>query len=84
MTRCSWTSKVGALGVTLVSLLVLAGGSGHARPRVSSDPVCGGAWLIHLVDGAGRTIRLLGVDRSGSEYECLTGTGVFDGPTGPG
>jgi hypothetical protein len=36
----------------------------------------------HLVNKAGTTIRLLGVDRSGSEYMCLGGSEVFDGPTG--
>jgi endoglucanase len=42
----------------------------------------------HLVDGKGNVIRLLGVNRSGSEFKCIQGgssgargTGVFDGPT---
>ena len=35
----------------------------------------------HFVDGAGTPIRLLGVNRSGSEYECSDGHGVFDGPS---
>src|ERR1039457_3172512 len=34
----------------------------------------------HLVNGAGQVIRLLGVDRSGAEYECLGGSQIFDGP----
>jgi len=34
----------------------------------------------HLVDGAGQPIRLLGVNRAGSEYACVQGWGVFDGP----
>ena len=29
----------------------------------------------HLVNGAGQTIRLLGVDRSGTEYACIEGWG---------
>src|SRR5207245_1180491 len=29
----------------------------------------------HFVDGAGRTIRLLGVNRSGTEYECMANNG---------
>jgi hypothetical protein len=32
-----------------------------------------------LVDN-GKTVRLLGVDRSGSEYACIQGAGMFDGP----
>lgn len=34
----------------------------------------------HLVDASGNILRLLGVNRSGSEYVCLGGSGVFDGP----
>lgn len=35
-----------------------------------------------LADGEGRPIRLLGVNRSGAEYGCVTeGLDVFDGPT---
>jgi Cellulase (glycosyl hydrolase family 5)/IPT/TIG domain len=36
----------------------------------------------HFVDGTGNTIRLLGVNRSGSEYMCTGGGSlVFDGPS---
>ena len=34
-----------------------------------------------LVDGSGQPVRLLGVDRSGSEYACIQGWGFFDGPS---
>jgi len=34
----------------------------------------------HLVGKKRETIRLLGVDRSGSEYLCLGGSQIFDGP----
>jgi hypothetical protein len=35
----------------------------------------------HLVDASGTTVRLLGVDRSGTEYMCNSGNGnIFDGP----
>ncbi|MFC0081220.1 glycoside hydrolase family 5 protein [Aciditerrimonas ferrireducens] len=33
-----------------------------------------------LVNDAGKPIRLLGVDRSGTEYACAEGWGIFDGP----
>jgi endoglucanase len=33
----------------------------------------------HIVNSAGTTVRLLGVDRSGSEYSCVNGDGIFDG-----
>ncbi len=35
----------------------------------------------HLADGSGRTVRLLGVNRSGAEYACTGGHGFFAGPT---
>ncbi len=35
----------------------------------------------HLVDGAGQPVRLLGVNRAGSEYACIQGWGIFEGPT---
>ena len=34
----------------------------------------------HLVNAQGRETRLLGVDRSGTEYACEQGWGIFDGP----
>ena len=33
-----------------------------------------------LVNGSGRTVVLHGVDRAGSEYACVQGWGIFDGP----
>jgi endoglucanase len=35
----------------------------------------------HFVDGSGRTVRLLGVNRSGSEYACMANWAIFDGPS---
>lgn len=37
----------------------------------------------HLVGASGATIRLLGVNRSGTEYACAEGWGIFDGPSTP-
>jgi hypothetical protein len=36
---------------------------------------------IRLVDSAGNLVRLRGVDRSGTEYACAEGWGIFDGPS---
>jgi endoglucanase len=33
-----------------------------------------------LLDGRGRPVALHGVNRSGTEYACLQGWGIFDGP----
>jgi hypothetical protein len=35
----------------------------------------------HLVDAHGRRVILRGVDRSGTEYACIQGWGIFDGPS---
>jgi endoglucanase len=34
-----------------------------------------------LVDESGRVVRLHGVNRSGTEYACIQGHGIFDGPS---
>jgi len=34
----------------------------------------------HVVDAAGHPLRLRGVNHSGSEYACIQGWGIFDGP----
>ncbi len=35
----------------------------------------------HLVDGSGNAVHLHGVNRSGTEYACVQGWGIFDGPS---
>jgi len=35
----------------------------------------------HLVDGGGHVVHLQGVNRSGTEYACVQGWGIFDGPS---
>src|SRR5438445_3421999 len=34
-----------------------------------------------LVNGFGRPVHLSGVNRSGTEFGCIDGTGIFDGPS---
>jgi endoglucanase len=56
-----------------VALLALAG------------PAAAKRWIgvdgQRLVDGRGHAVRLLGVNRSGTEYSCQQGYGFFDGPS---
>src|SRR5207253_3206039 len=70
---------------TLPALLVLA--AGHANSAgVQVPPGPTRAPAVHvqgneLVDSAGRPVRLRGVNRSGAEYACAQGWGIFDGPS---
>jgi endoglucanase len=50
---------------------------GGAAPTISSLSVSGN----HLVNQNGDIVRLTGVNRSGAEYACAEGWGIWDGPT---
>jgi endoglucanase len=61
-----------------------------ARPWAAApaDPAAGTATApvlsvsgSHLVDRIGQVVRLTGVNRSGAEYACAEGHGIWDGPT---
>jgi endoglucanase len=64
-----------ALPLALVFILVLV---------ASPAPAAAAPWIAvkgnHLVDRSGDPVRLLGVNRSGTEYACQQGWGFFDGP----
>ncbi len=80
---------LGAVAVVVVAVVVPAMAS---RPERSHRPARAQRAVAqaarqglhvsddHLVNGSGRTIVLHGVDRSGSEYACIQGWGIFDGP----
>jgi len=51
-----------------------------ATTGFAATPLSIGVSGNHLVDGNGATVRLLGVNRSGTEYACIQGWGIFDGP----
>ena len=61
-----------ALALASIPSLPAAG----AAPAALSIRVDGN----HFVDGRGQLVRLLGVNRSGTEYVCMDGRGTFDGP----
>jgi hypothetical protein len=80
-----------SLATSLTTLALLAGCAadpnyGGADPLAPVDPgppvwprglhVSG----TDIQDGQGQTIRLHGVNRSGTEYRCVQGGGFFDGP----
>jgi endoglucanase len=67
--------RVLALAAALMAALPVAlAASGSVAVHVSGT---------HLIDAAGNPLRLLGVDRSDTEYECLSGGAIFDGPVDP-
>src|SRR4029077_6415943 len=79
------------LGWMVAALLLVAACSGQSsaptavpRRRIAAPGVLAiGVAGNELVDGSGAPLRLIGVNRSGTEYACAQGWGIFDGPSGP-
>lgn len=65
--------------VALLAVLALAGSVGAAAASGRGLHVV----RNRLVDAHGRTVILRGVNRSGTEYACIQGWGMFDGPSEP-
>jgi len=55
----------------------------EAKLIVGQNLAPGGIRVLgnRLVDGNGAPIQLRGVNRSGTEYACVQGLGIFDGPS---
>ena len=69
--------RVLALGGLALALAVTGASSSAAPARpVLAIHVAGN----HFVDGRGRTIRLLGVNRSSFEFACSSGYALYEGP----
>ena len=70
---------------TSVALTVRANATAHKRKprriRTKPVPLAVSVKANKLVNGRGETVRLVGVNRSGSQYMCVLGRGIFDGPT---
>jgi Cellulase (glycosyl hydrolase family 5) len=68
----------------------VAAGLGLYASLSSTSPPPGGPRTVaqlrvsgnELVSASGQRVVLRGVDRSGTEYECVQGHGIFDGPSG--
>ena len=63
-----------ALALCLLAIITAAGCGNQSQHAIH---VVGN----RLADKHGKPIRLLGVNRSGAEYACVQGWGIFDGPT---
>jgi endoglucanase len=70
-----------ALPAILAAVIVAATGFFLLRPADGDAALYIGVKGNHLVDGKGHTIRLLGVNRSGTEYRCYEEEGFFEGPS---
>lgn len=68
------TLAVCAIAAVIVALLL-----GQTPSRASTAPLSISISGNHFVDGAGRTIRLLGVNVTSSEYACVDGYGYDQG-----
>lgn len=68
---------IATLSIILSLAAAIATGAIGAQASALSIRIAGN----HFVDGNGRRVRLLGVNRSGTEYECMANNGFFDGPS---
>jgi uncharacterized protein YbdZ (MbtH family) len=59
-----------------VAFLAVAGATG-----CDADPLSVQVIDSKLISPQGKPIRLLGVNRSGTEYACISGQGLIEGPT---
>jgi endoglucanase len=91
MEGATMTDRATTLLVTaLLATLALAACSANpaaVTPQAANVPAARAAALTgirvsgnQLVDGSGSAVHLQGVNRSGTEYACIQGWGIFDGP----
>lgn len=62
-----------------IAVAIAIGAIGQASGRAAGVPLSISISGNHFVNGAGQTIRLLGVDHPSSEYACVDGFGYNDG-----
>src|SRR4051812_39276621 len=68
-----------------LALLPIAGLWNPSPTGAQAPPAISGLHVVgnQIRNGAGQPVRLLGVNRSGTEYACIQGWGIFDGPSDP-
>jgi endoglucanase len=60
---------------------ILASGAPRQATAESGPPAALHVSGNRILDAQGRAIQLRGVNRSGTEYACIQGWGIFDGPS---
>ena len=78
MARLAALAAGAAVGIGLYASLPSSGPPLRGPATVPQLRVSG----KELVSASGQRLVLHGVDRSGTEYECVQGHGIFDGPSG--
>ena len=72
-----------SVALALVGIAACAGGNRTTEPTIEPPVVRGPAPAVHVQGNALATstgsIRLRGVNHSGTEYACIQGWGIFDG-----
>jgi hypothetical protein len=68
-----------ALALTLVAVIVAT--SAPPVASAASVPLSIRVQGTELINGAGNQVQLRGVNRDGTEYACVQGWGIFDGPS---
>jgi endoglucanase len=86
----SITLGSGDVGQNITATVTATNDAGHASATSASvgpvtaagPPPSNGIHVdgTQLLDGNGNPIQLHGVDRAGTEYACIQGWGIFDGP----
>jgi len=54
---------------------------GRSEQRISLTAPTVSVRGNHLISSKGKVVRMTGVNRSGAEYACAEGWGIWDGPT---
>ncbi len=75
--------RLRVLAAVFLAIVGVIGGVIFLSPQQAGSTPITAVHVVgnHVVNQAGDPIRLLGVNRSGTEYMCL-GSGIFYGPTG--
>ena len=71
-----------AMAITLSCITACEPGARvHTKENTGSKLPALSVSKNHIVNQTGDIIRLIGVNRSGAEYACAEGSGIWDGPT---
>src|SRR5436305_8287806 len=70
------TARLACLAILFITAVI-------AAPQVSAAAAAPASSVSgnHIVDANGNIVQLRGVNRSGAEYACAEGWGIWDGPT---